>query len=77
MRLTLLGSLQSLYDDKGKGKMITSTDPCVLVRRNSTLHKNISDLANSSRSLQRTASANYIKPQNDFINVMERKLKKV
>ncbi|CAL8069832.1 unnamed protein product [Orchesella dallaii] len=62
-------SLQSLYEEKSKGKIPASTDPCVLVRRNSTLQKNIYDLANSSRSLQRTASANYIKPNNEFINI--------
>ncbi|ODN05154.1 Anion exchange protein 3 [Orchesella cincta] len=64
-----LRSERSLYEDKSKVKIPASTDPCVLVRRNSTLQKNIYDLANSSRSLQRTASANYIKPNNEFINI--------
>jgi hypothetical protein len=61
---TSVVSLQALYgDDKSqKNRFPASTDPCVLVRRNSTLIKSSTPMDIPSKPpLQRTASGNYLK----------------
>lgn len=61
---------QSLYDDKRKGKPPASIDSRAR-RRNSALQKDFFELSDSSQPLQRTASANYIKPNNELTNVID------
>ncbi|CAG7833126.1 unnamed protein product [Allacma fusca] len=63
-------SLQSLFDDKSRVRSSGyPADSSALVRRNSAMQKHVMEMTNSTRSLQRTASGNVLKPMGELATV--------